>query len=42
MDSMGIDLDRAAAFKKIQMLAFDSFKTNFPEDVMEAAKAIYA
>ena len=42
MDSRGIDLDRAAAFKEIQMLPFDSFKTNFPEDVMEAAKAIYA
>ena len=28
--------------KEIQLLAFESFKTNFRDDVMELAKEIYA
>ena len=41
MSTMGIDVDKPTAFKNIQMLAFESFKTNFPDDVMEEAKKIY-
>jgi hypothetical protein len=41
MAAMGIDINKPASFKDIQMLAFESFKTNFPDDVMEAAKKIY-
>jgi hypothetical protein len=41
MASMGIDIDQPTAFNDIQLLAFESFKTNFPSDVMEAAKKIY-
>jgi len=41
MSAMGIDIDKPTAFKDIQLLAFESFKTNFPSDVMEAAKKIY-
>jgi hypothetical protein len=42
MHYMGIDIDEPTPFTKIQMLAFESFKTNFPEDFMEEAKKIYA
>lgn len=41
MAAMGIDIDTAASFKDIQLLAFESFKTNFPADFMEEAKRIY-
>lgn len=41
MSAMGIDVDAPTSFKDIQMLAFESFKTNFPSDFMEAAKDIY-
>jgi len=41
MKTMGIDVDVPTSFKKIQHLAFESFKTNFSSDVMEAAKQIY-
>ena len=42
MAAMGIDIDKPTAHKEIQHLAFESFKTNFRDDVMEAAKEIYA
>lgn len=42
MASLGIDVDRATPHKEIQLLAFDSFKTNFLDEVMEKAKEIYA
>jgi hypothetical protein len=42
MAAMGIDVDKPTPHKQIQMLAFESFKTNFPDDFMEEAKAIYA
>jgi len=42
MQAMGIDIDKPTAHKEIQHLAFESFKTNFRNDVMEAAKVIYA
>ena len=41
MTAMGIDIDQPTPFKDIQMLAFESFKTNFPSEFMEAAKKIY-
>jgi hypothetical protein len=41
MTSLGISLDIATSFKDIQLLAFDSFKNNFSNDVMESAKRIY-
>ena len=42
MERSGIKLEAKTPFKKIQMLAFESFKTNFDDDVMEEAKKIYA
>jgi len=41
MEAAGIDVDSYVPHKDIQLLAFDSFKTNFREDVMERAKEIY-
>lgn len=41
MASMGIDVDAHASFKDIQLLAFESFKTNFPVEIMDHAKKIY-
>jgi hypothetical protein len=41
MAALGIDVDVATPFKDIQMLAFESFKTNFPADVMDECKKIY-
>ena len=42
MQAMGIDVDASTPHNEIQLLAFESFKTNFRDDVMEAAKEIYA
>jgi len=41
MASMGIDVDAHTSFKDIQLLAFESFKTNFPVEIMDHAKKIY-
>jgi len=41
MSAMGIDVDRPTPFKDIQLLAFESFKTNFPSDFMEECKKLY-
>lgn len=41
MKSMGIDADTLTSFKDIQLLAFESFKTNFPADFMDECKKIY-
>jgi hypothetical protein len=41
MSAAGIDIDTVISFKDIQLLAFESFKTNFPNDFMEQAKKIY-
>ena len=41
MSAMGIDIDVPVDHKKLQLLAFDSFKNNFDEEVMEKAKQIY-
>jgi len=42
MTAMGIDVDAPTPHNEIQQLAFESFKTNFRDDVMERAKEIYA
>lgn len=42
MHKMGIDINVPTSHKKIQMLAFESFKSNFRDDVMDRAKEIYA
>lgn len=41
MKSAGINIDEPTSHKEIQLLAFESFKTNFRDDVMEKAKEIY-
>ena len=41
IEEFQIDIDSPTPLKKIQMLAFESFKTNFDNEVMEAAKEIY-
>lgn len=41
LKELGIDVDQPTPFKKIQFLVFESFKTNFRNDVMETAKNIY-
>lgn len=41
MNKLGINLDTPTSFYDIQMLAFESFKSNFPEGFMEKAKKIY-
>lgn len=42
MAKMGIIIDNNTPIKDLQMLIFESFKTNFPEDFIEKAKSIYA
>ena len=41
MAAMGIDVDALTPHDQIQQLAFESFKTNFPDDFMDEAKKIY-
>jgi hypothetical protein len=41
MTAMRIDVDAPTPFKDVQLLAFESFKTNFPADFMEEAKKLY-
>jgi hypothetical protein len=41
MLAMGIDVDAPTPFKDVQLLAFESFKTNFPADFMDEAKKLY-
>lgn len=41
MAVMGIDIDKHTPFKDIQILAFESFKTNFPDNFMDEAKKLY-
>ena len=42
MMEMRIDVDAPTPHKKIQFLAFESFRTNFRDDLIEKAKIIYA
>lgn len=41
MAAMGIDVDAPTPFNVIQQLAFESFKNNFPSELMDEAKKIY-
>lgn len=41
MESMGIETDVPISLQKMQLLAFESFRTNFPADFIEKAKSIY-
>jgi hypothetical protein len=41
MAAMGIDVNKPTPFKDIQLLAFESFKTNFPSDFMDECKKLY-
>ena len=41
MTRLGIDIDKPTSFFDIQMLAFESFKTDFPADAMDEACSIY-
>jgi hypothetical protein len=41
MAALGIDVDEPTPYNKIQDLALESFKTNFPPDFMDECKKIY-
>ena len=41
MTASGIDVNSPTPHNKIQLLAFDSFRTNFTDDVIDKAKEIY-
>lgn len=41
MSVLGINIDGSTSHKEIQLLAFESFKTNFSDEIMEKAKKIY-
>ena len=41
MSALGIDVDKPTPFRDIQLLAFESFKTNFPADFMDECKKLY-
>jgi hypothetical protein len=41
MAKLGIDVNKPTPFFDIQMLAFESFKTDFPSDIMDEACSIY-
>lgn len=41
MSRLGIDVDTPTSFFDIQMLSFESFKTDFPADAMDEACSIY-
>lgn len=42
VEVMGLDWDSKHALDKLQMLCFESFKSNYPVDFIEKAKSIYA
>lgn len=41
VEAMGLDWDAPQPLSKLQTLCFESFRTNYPEDFIEKAKAIY-
>lgn len=41
MEQMGIDIDKPTPMRDLQLLCFESFRTNYPDDFIEKAKAIY-
>ncbi len=40
-DAMGIDWDAPQSLHTMQMLAFESFRNNYPQDFIERAKSLY-
>ena len=41
IEKMGLSWDKPESLKTLQMLCFESFRTNYPADFIERAKAIY-
>jgi len=41
VEKMGLSWDKPESLKTLQMLCFESFRTNYPADFIEKAKAIY-
>jgi hypothetical protein len=41
VDAMGLDWDAPQPLDKLQQLCFESFRTNYPDDFIAKAKAIY-
>jgi hypothetical protein len=41
MEEMNIDVDKPTDPRMLQLLCFESFRTNYPDDFIEKAKAIY-
>jgi hypothetical protein len=41
IEQMGLSWDKPESLKTLQMLCFESFRTNYPADFIEKAKAIY-
>lgn len=41
IEKMGLSWDKPEPLKTLQMLCFESFRTNYPTDFIEKAKAIY-
>lgn len=41
INNLKIDINKPTSFKTLQLLAFESFKNNYPEDFMEQSKKIY-
>lgn len=41
MHSMGLNLESPASFRELQLLAFESFQTDYPESFINKAKKIY-
>jgi len=41
IERMGLSWDKPEPLKTLQMLCFESFRTNYPTDFIEKAKAIY-
>lgn len=42
MEKMNLKFDSTLSFTQFQHLTFETFKTNFPNDLMETAKKIYS
>jgi hypothetical protein len=41
VEQMGLSWDTPESLKTLQILCFESFRTNYPADFIEKAKAIY-
>jgi hypothetical protein len=41
IEAMGLSWDKPESLKTLQILCFESFRSNYPVDFIEKAKAIY-